>query len=129
MQDTVITGILSFAYTLHRLEEPTFASLGLDPDIFAKNLSIPGRPLEEHQGDIQPQPQTLQDVASTHRQDEQSVGGGDGMVSVNTGEDGVDRITDIVGDVAANEKALAVGPSARTAAVLGEDINMEDNSA
>ena len=134
-QDVAITGILSFTYKLHQLEEPTFALLGLDPNVFVRHFSSPGQPLENHQGDIQPQPQVIQKIASTPRQDEQDVGGRDGVVSssvnqpIDTG--GVGGVADAiasVGDTVANGKILAVGLFAGTAGVLGEDINMEDGN-
>jgi len=129
--------MVSFIYKLQELKEPTFASLGLDPQVFMGNFQGPTQPLESHQGDIQLQPQAAGEIPSPCRWGEPNAGDGGGVVSgnvdqlVNTSEDDVGRATDVVagvGDAGVNGKVLAIEPPAGTAGVLGEDINMEEGS-
>lgn len=134
MQDDVITGIVSFTYRLHELQEPTFASLRLDPHIFVGHFQGPTQPLESHQVDIQLQPQAAGEIPSTHGWGEPNAGGEGGAVSgsvdqpVNTSEGGVGRTTDVVagvGDAGVNGEVLAIEPPAGTVGVPDEDFSME----
>lgn len=77
--------MLSITYKLHKVEEPTFASLGLDPALFVKFFQSFERPPDNPQGDAQHQLVVVQSVGSTHGQDQQNVGTGDGAVSDHIG--------------------------------------------
>ncbi|KAF9790774.1 WD40-repeat-containing domain protein [Thelephora terrestris] len=68
-QDAVIAGILSVVYKLQDVEEPTLASLGLDPGVFTKFFQTSAEQLPDNlQVKIQHQPETVQEVAPAQQQ-------------------------------------------------------------
>lgn len=68
------------------MEEPTFAALGFDPALFVKHFQSLGQPPDNPQEDTQRQLKAVQSTGSTHGQDKQNVGDGDGAVSGDVGQ-------------------------------------------
>lgn len=65
----MIAGILSVVYKLQDVEEPTLASLGLDPGVFTKFFQTSAEQLPDNlQVKIQHQPETVQEVAPAQQQ-------------------------------------------------------------
>lgn len=130
-ENVVIGGTLSIVYELRGAEQPTLASLGLDPGVFVRLFQTVEPPPDSHQGDVQHQLQEVQRVGSTHERDERNVGGGDGTVLNHANQqaygegDGVSgRVAVVdVGGVATGRELSAVGPP-NTAVGAPEDVDM-----
>lgn len=90
-QDAVIASILSVVYKLHEVEEPTFASSGLDPNVVFVNFfpsanQAPGNSHENVQQQLVTQgPGPTQQHGDVHQLAQNSEGGATGTTELAVG--------------------------------------------
>lgn len=134
-QDATIVGFLSMTYTLIGEDEPTLASLGLEPDFFVKHFQSIGNLSGDTQQSVQHQPgntqQNLQhqpaEVESIQRQGEPDLRDGE-VVSGYTqqpthysGGGAVEGAVEVAAPMGPNEQSQPIQPLA-----LSEDVAMGD---
>lgn len=108
----MVASLLSTTYKLHKKDEPTLASLGLDPGLFVKFFQNGQQPPDGPQPTTQHQHQVLitQAISLTQGHGEPGPSDGNGVVQVHRSE--------VKGVVGASEAAVAVV----------EDISMEEGN-
>jgi len=125
--DRVISGVLSITYKLQEMKEPTFTSLGLDPNLFVRFFQTFEQPPEDHLGHDQRQFEEVQETGPTHGQDD-----GNGVVSDQIDQQAQHDESGVtsgavavwgVGDMMGSGGATTVEPSGEVT-VVPEDIDM-----